>query len=92
LYCVGYWLNGFLQDNFLILLYDEVLFSTLQKWLENLSEDDFVANLPLLRSAFDSCDQPLKVKLFQKAGGKSHELYTSQPDLPEAWEAWLSNF
>jgi hypothetical protein len=90
LQCVSFWLNGFLQDNFLILLYDEVLFSTLQNWIENLSEEAFIANLPLLRSAFESCDQPLKVKIFQKVGGKEHDLFTSQPDLPEAWEDWLS--
>lgn len=46
------WLEGFLQGSGLILVHDERLLGLIDSWLLSLSEERFVAILPLLRRTF----------------------------------------
>ncbi|WP_017663030.1 DUF5682 family protein [Baaleninema simplex] len=46
------WVEGFLQQSGLLLVHDDRLLEILDTWLRSLSEDAFIAVLPLLRRTF----------------------------------------
>ncbi len=48
------WVEGFLKGSGLLLLHDDKLWQVLDNWVCNLSEDLFVASLPLLRRTFST--------------------------------------
>ncbi len=76
------WLEGFFQNNFLILLYNEDLWNNTNIWLSKLDETAFDAILPLLRKVFSSCDDGLRTRLFEKVAGKYESLWTDKQSLP----------
>ena len=59
----AHWLDGFLGEAGQILLYDTVLVGLIDAWIVGLSEDDFVALLPMLRRAFASFDRSERRRL-----------------------------
>jgi hypothetical protein len=59
----AHWLDGFLGEAGQILLYDTVLVGLIDAWIGGLSEDDFVALLPMLRRAFASFDRSERRRL-----------------------------
>ncbi|MEU4709812.1 DUF5682 family protein [Nocardia salmonicida] len=48
------WVDGFLGGRGLLLVHDRELLRRIDEWLRELSEDQFVATLPLLRRTFGS--------------------------------------
>jgi hypothetical protein len=86
------WLEGYLQDSFLILLYDDLLRSKLMNWVDHMLPETFDMVLPVLRRAFGSASPVLKSKLFRKLGGKS-DVETKQLDpLPVSLESRLDDW
>jgi len=79
----AYWLNGFFQDSFLILLYNETIWSLLNRWIEQMPADIFISVVPLLRRAFGACDDLLKGKIFKKVGGIEETPIVNKDELPE---------
>jgi hypothetical protein len=59
----GHWLDGFLGEAGQVLLYDEVLVALIDAWICGLSEEDFVALLPMLRRAFSGFDRSERRRL-----------------------------
>ena len=64
----GHWLDGFLGEAGQILLYDTVLVGLIDAWIVGLSEDDFIALLPMLRRAFASFDRSERRRLLDSLG------------------------
>ena len=62
----GQWLEGFLGQSGEILLHDGPLRGAIDAWLTPLSEDDFVALLPMLRRAFSSMDRTQRRRLLDE--------------------------
>ena len=54
----GAWVEGFLKGSGLLLLHDDKLWQVLDNWVSSLSEDFFVASLPLLRRTFATFSEP----------------------------------
>lgn len=52
------WVEGFLKGSGLLLLHDDKLWQVLDNWVSTLSEDFFVASLPLLRRTFATFSEP----------------------------------
>ncbi len=48
------WLEGFLQQSATILILDTVIWGIIYDWVDTLSEEDFMAILPILRRTFSS--------------------------------------
>jgi hypothetical protein len=48
------WIEGFLKDSAQLLILDDKLRGTLDSWLSNLGEGDFINILPLLRRTFST--------------------------------------
>jgi Family of unknown function (DUF5682) len=64
---VGVWVEGFLTGSGLVLLHDDTLWGVLESWLMALSEDHFIAVLPLLRRTFSSFPAPERRSMGEKA-------------------------
>ncbi len=54
----GAWIEGFLKGSGLLLLHDDKLWQVLDNWVSTLSEEFFVASLPLLRRTFSTFSEP----------------------------------
>ncbi|WP_414621125.1 DUF5682 family protein [Calothrix sp. CCY 0018] len=52
------WVEGFLKGSGLLLLHDDKLWQVLDNWVSTLSEEFFVASLPLLRRTFSTFSEP----------------------------------
>lgn len=61
------WLEGFLRGSGTVLIIDDVLWSLVNNWMEQLEEDHFVKVLPLLRRTFSQYSNPERRKLGEKA-------------------------
>lgn len=61
-----YWIEGFLNNAAVILLFDEVIWSVVFDWVESLDENEFIALLPILRRTFSVYEKAEKEKLAQK--------------------------
>jgi len=48
------WIDGFLGGGGLLLVHDSALFDLVDEWISNLTDDDFVDVLPVLRRTFGS--------------------------------------
>ncbi len=48
------WLEGFLNRNAMVLLHDATVWTLVDRWLSGLSEEHFMAVLPLVRRTFSS--------------------------------------
>jgi hypothetical protein len=61
------WLEGFLKGSGTILIIDNNLWSLVDQWVKNLSEEDFIALLPLMRRTFSQFSQAERRKIGEKA-------------------------
>ncbi len=64
---VGVWVEGFLTGSGLVLLHDDTLWGVLEHWLMALTEEHFIAMLPLLRRTFSSFAAPERRSMGEKA-------------------------
>ena len=60
-------MEGFLTGSGMVLLHDETLWNLLDDWVCGLSEDHFVAVLPLVRRSFSAFSAPERQQLGAKA-------------------------
>jgi Family of unknown function (DUF5682) len=65
-YAAG-WLEGFLKGSGMILLYDNVLWNLLYKWVFELPEEYFVELLPILRRTFSKFEPNERKQIGEKA-------------------------
>jgi hypothetical protein len=65
-YAAG-WLEGFLKGSGMILLYDQVLWSLMNKWIAELESTQFVELLPILRRTFSRFEAGERHQLGAKA-------------------------
>jgi hypothetical protein len=61
------WLEGFLKGSGTILIIDNKLWSLVDQWVKNLSEEDFIALLPLMRRTFSQFSHAERRKIGEKA-------------------------
>jgi hypothetical protein len=61
------WLEGFLKGSGTILIIDNRLWSLVDQWVRNLSEEDFIALLPLMRRTFSQFSHAERRKIGEKA-------------------------
>ena len=57
------WLEGFLGDSAMVLLYDERIWSVMDQWLCELNPERFTEVLPLVRRTFSNFSQPERHQL-----------------------------
>ena len=66
------WVEGFLQGSGLLLLHDDTIWTVLDSWITSLSENAFIALLPLLRRTFSNFTAAERRQMQQKVQqGKS---------------------
>ena len=65
------WIEGFLKGSGLILLHDDNLWSILDEWVTQLSEDQFTGILPLVRRSFSQFTMPERQQMGQKLKSRS---------------------
>jgi hypothetical protein len=76
------WVEGFLKGSGTILLLDDHLWNLVHEWVGSLTDDDFVALLPLMRRTFSQFTNAERRKLGEKAKkGKAN--VSSQESLQE---------
>lgn len=87
----GSFLEAFIGSNAEVLLHDQVLLHLINDWLSELTEDDFMAIIPLLRRSFSSFDLVAKRRLFQAVFDSPRSQQPDQPDqtINPAFEAAL---
>lgn len=66
LYSAG-WVEGFLKGSGMILLYDNILWNLLYRWVFELSEEYFIELLPILRRTFSKFEPSERKQLGEKA-------------------------
>lgn len=67
------WVEGFLKGSGLVLLYDESLWRVIDEWVTNLSGENFVALLPLVRRTFSTFTVPERRQMGERVrrGGQT---------------------
>ncbi|MEO0844751.1 MAG: DUF5682 family protein, partial [Cyanobacteria bacterium J06643_5] len=60
------WIEGFLKGSGLLLLHDDKLWQVLDNWVSTLSQDFFVASLPLLRRTFATFSEPERKQMGER--------------------------
>ncbi len=60
------WVEGFLKGSGTILLVDHILWNLINEWIRSLSEEDFIALLPLMRRTFAHFSQAERRKIGEK--------------------------
>jgi hypothetical protein len=61
------WLEGFLKGSGTILIIDDRLWMLVDQWVKNLSEEDFISLLPLMRRTFSQFSHAERRKIGEKA-------------------------
>lgn len=61
------WVEGFLKGSGMILLYDNVLWNLLYKWVFELPDEQFIELLPILRRTFSKFEPSERKQLGEKA-------------------------
>ena len=61
------WLEGFLQNSGLLLIHQPRLWTIIDKWVADLSEDNFQQALPILRRTFSNFSAPERRKMMEMA-------------------------
>ena len=69
----AHWFAGFLSGQGLSLIHHEDLWSLVDNWLVELSEEHFVQLLPLLRRTIASFSMPEKQQIAAKVGGQAQQ-------------------
>lgn len=70
------WLDGFLNQQALVLLHDEAIWGAVDAWLSQLGEAQFVQILPLVRRSFSAFSQHER----QSLGEKARRTHVQPPD------------
>ena len=73
-----------------IILHDEPLLHLIDAWLCTLSEDDFIASLPLLRRSLSGFDQTSRRRLLDTLKRGRRESTTAAPEQAEANPAFAA--
>lgn len=77
---VASWLEGFLSNSGLILIYDNVILQLVDDWLGNLTEDHFISMLPLLRRTMSTYSHAEQKRIWQRILSiDNEELLFSEP-------------
>lgn len=74
---VAAWIQGLLRGSGMVLLHQEELWQTMDRWLAELSDEHFIEMLPLLRRAFADFTTPERQAMGQKVRHLSGELSES---------------
>lgn len=61
------WMEGFLKDAATVLLLDENIWQVVQQWIQDLDEQSFLDQLPILRRTFSNFNKAEKQKIAAKA-------------------------
>lgn len=61
------WVEGFLKGSGMILLYDNILWNLLYKWVFELPDEQFIELLPILRRTFSKFEPSERKQLGEKA-------------------------
>src|SRR5690606_22566491 len=67
---VAAWIEGFLQNSGLILIYDDILLSIIDTWVMSLDNEDFESLLPLLRRTFSTFEDPERRQIGRIISGR----------------------
>lgn len=62
------WIEGFLSGQGSILVHDPTLLPLLERWVEGLADDAFMAVLPLVRRTFATFEAPERAKIASRIG------------------------
>lgn len=74
------WLEGFLNQNALVLLHDRRLWALVDQWVAGLSGDYFTQVLPLVRRTFAAFNPPERRQLGEMAKSASGGLSSAPPE------------
>jgi hypothetical protein len=61
------WLDGFMQGTAMLLIHHPLLWNILDNWISEMSEDNFIKLIPLIRRSFAKFSQPEREKLLELA-------------------------
>jgi hypothetical protein len=83
------WIQGFIYDNYLLLLFDPALLELLNNWLTSMDQDAFDSALPILRKVFADTPSGFKEKLMAKLQARDKELQDPLPITGETRRSFL---
>lgn len=83
------WIQGFIYDNYLLLLFDPALLQLLNNWVLAMDQEAFESALPILRKVFSETPSVFKEKLMDKLQTGSNELQNPSAVPAEARKAFL---
>lgn len=77
------WIDGFLNNNGIVLLYDNAIWGMLNQWVLELQEEHFYAVLPILRRTFAKFSTGEKQEIAKKAAQKQTTTIIQNNDYEE---------
>lgn len=80
--------EGFFSSAGQRLIYDEALRGAVDRWLNGLDPDTFIANLPLLRRVLSSLDKVERQRLIEAVLGRAGKLPASLVPAPDGGAEW----
>lgn len=80
--------EGFFSSAGQRLIYDEALRRAVDRWLNGLDPDTFIANLPLLRRVLSSLDKMERQRLIEAVLGRAGKLPASLVPAPDGGAGW----
>lgn len=83
------WIQGFIYDNYLLLLFDPALLKLLNDWLSSMDQEAFESALPILRKVFAETPSGFKEKLMAKLQERLKETENPLPVMEEARKSFL---
>ncbi|MCB0527318.1 MAG: hypothetical protein KDC65_02515 [Saprospiraceae bacterium] len=80
------WIEGFLYGSGLLLLHQQELWQTLDRWVREMPDEHFIELLPLLRRSFSRFPDPERQKMLDlvKSGGQPKSAAVSATDWDSA--------
>ncbi|MBP7822055.1 MAG: hypothetical protein KA010_03975, partial [Saprospiraceae bacterium] len=69
------WIEGFLKNSVLTLLFDDMIWNVFDHWISSLNDADFKEILPLLRKAFSHFAPNDRIKIVQKVKTKNTSIH-----------------
>jgi hypothetical protein len=83
------WIQGFIYDNYLLLLFDPALLELLNNWLTSMDQDAFDSAMPILRKVFADTPSGFKEKLMAILQARDKELQDPLPITSETRRSFL---
>jgi hypothetical protein len=80
------WLEGFLNRNAMVLLHDATVWGLVDHWLSDLSEEHFMAVLPLVRRTFGSFEAGERRDLGTRVRSTGADAPAATAAAPLAWD------